>query len=108
VTVVAADLRGRPLRRLPSLEEVIGARARHDIGSDAVVTHADVAAEPLVRAGDIVRARARVGLVEVTGSMVAAESGVRNDLIRVVNPASRHAALARVVGAGEVEVEDVR
>jgi flagella basal body P-ring formation protein FlgA len=108
VAVIAADLRGRPLRRLPSLEEVTGARARLDIGADTVVTHAAIAAEPLVRAGDIVRARARIGLVDITGNMVAAESGVRNDVIRVVNPESRHAARARVVGHGEVEVQDVR
>lgn len=108
VTMTAADLQGRPLRRLPSLEDAIGARARHDIETDAVVTHADIAAEPLVRAGDIVRARVRVGSVDVVGEMVAAESGARNDVIRVVNPESRHAARARIVGSREVEVEDVR
>src|SRR5262245_13856536 len=53
VMVTATDLRGRPLRRLPSLEDAIGARARHDIDADSVVTHADIAADPLVRAGDI-------------------------------------------------------
>lgn len=108
VRTTTADLRGRPLRRLPPLEEVVGARARHDIGVDAVMTLADIAAEPLVHAGDIVRAHVRVGAVEVIGELVAAENGVRDEVIRVVNSESRHATRARVVGDGEVEVVHVR
>jgi flagella basal body P-ring formation protein FlgA len=108
VVVQASDLAGQPLAPLPSLEEAIGARARRDIGIDVVVTRADIAAEPLVRAGDIVRAHVRVGSAEVTGQLVAAEPGARDEVIRVVNPETRHTTRARIVNSGEVEVLSVR
>jgi flagella basal body P-ring formation protein FlgA len=108
VVVQASDLAGQPLAPLPSLEDAIGARARRDIGIDVVVTRADIAAEPLVRAGDIVRAHVRVGSAEVTGQLVAAEPGARNEVIRVVNPETRHTTRARIVNSGEVEVLHVR
>jgi flagella basal body P-ring formation protein FlgA len=108
VVVQASDLIGQPLAPLPSLEDAIGARARRDIGIDVVVTRADIAAEPLVRAGDIVRAHVRVGSAEVTGRLVAAEPGGRNEIIRVVNPETRHTTRARIVKSGEVEVLNVR
>jgi flagella basal body P-ring formation protein FlgA len=108
VMVQPTDLAGQPLAPLPSLEDAIGARARRDIGIDVVVTRADIAAEPLVRAGDIVRAHVRVGSAEVTGQLVAAEPGAREDVIRVVNPETRHTTRARIVSSGEVEVLNVR
>ena len=52
--------------------------------------------------------RVHVGDVELAGSGVAAESGVKDEVIRVVNQESRHAFRARVIGSGEVEVVDVR
>jgi flagella basal body P-ring formation protein FlgA len=108
VAVVPTDLKGRLLRPLPSLEDAIGARAKHDIGNDAVVTRADIVADPLVRAGDIVRAHVRIGIVEVVGDLVAAESGLKDDVVRVVNRETRHAIRARVIGRREVEVVNVR
>lgn len=107
VAVVTTDLKGRLLRPLPSLEEAIGARAKHDIGNDAVVTRADIVADPLVRAGDIVRAHVRIGDVEVVGDLVAAEAGLKDDLIRVVNKETRRTTRARVTGRREVEVTHV-
>jgi flagella basal body P-ring formation protein FlgA len=104
IAVEPVDLSGQPFGPLPSLEEAIGAKARRNIGIDDVVTRADIAAEPLVRAGDIVRAHVRVGGVEVIGTLVAAEPGVRDEVIRVVNAETRHTTRARVVGSGEVEV----
>lgn len=108
LAVVASDWAGRPLRPLPTLEHAVGARAIHDLAMNAYVTHADIAAEPLVRAGDIVRAHAHIGRVDITGQLVAAESGVRDDVIRVVNQETRHRLQARVIGNGEVEVVNVR
>lgn len=108
VAVTVTDLSGRLLRPLPSLEDAIGARAKHDIIKDAVVTRADIVADPLVRAGDIVRAHVRVGDVEVVGDLVAAESGLKDDVIRAVNQGTRRAIRARVIGRREVEVVDVR
>jgi flagella basal body P-ring formation protein FlgA len=108
VSVVPTDLSGQLLRPLPALEDAIGARAKHDIGRDAVVTRADIVADPLVRAGDIVRAHVRIGAVEAVADLVAAESGLKDDVVRVVNQETRHALRARVIGRGEVEVVYVR
>jgi flagella basal body P-ring formation protein FlgA len=108
VALVATDLNGQALRPLLSMADARGARATHDLPEGALVTRNDIVPEPLVKAGNIVRARVRVGDVEVVGEGVAVENGSKDDLIRVVNQESHHAFHARVVGAGEVEVVDVR
>jgi flagella basal body P-ring formation protein FlgA len=108
LAVVPSDWNGRPLRPLPSLEDAIGARALHNLAMNAILTDADIAAEPLVRAGDIVRAHAHIGLVDITGRLVAAENGLAGEVIRVVNQETRHKLRARVIGSGEVEVVNVR
>ena len=69
---------------------------------------ADIAAEPLIRAGQVVRALVHVEDVEVVGQLVAVDKGMaKGDLIRVVNPDTHHALRARVIGNGEVEVVNV-
>ena len=108
LTVVATDLNGQSLRPLLSLDDARGARATHDLVEGALVTRADVVPEPVVKSGDVVRAHVRVGVVELTGSGVAAENGLKDEVIRVINQESHHAFRARVVGSGEVEVVDVR
>jgi flagella basal body P-ring formation protein FlgA len=105
--VRSSDLRGRPFGRLPSLDEIVGARVKRDIGADAIVTAADVAAEALVHAGDVVRAHIKVGQVEIVGQMVAVENGGRDAVIRVINQETRHATRARIIGRAEVEVVNV-
>src|SRR4051812_18881939 len=102
------DLDGRPLRPLPLLEEAIGARATRDLAPEVVLTRADIASAPLVRAGAVVRASVRIGLVDLTVGAIAVQSGHRDEVIRVVNPGSRRVFRARVVDSGEVEVVDVR
>jgi len=62
----------------------------------------------LVRAGDRVRAVARVGGVEAVVIAIAEQSGSAQQVIRVVNPDSRRAIRARVVAPGEVEVVNGR
>jgi flagella basal body P-ring formation protein FlgA len=108
LTVVATDLNGQSMRPLLSLDDARGARTTHDLVEGALVTRSDIVPEPMVRAGDVVRARVHVGAVELVGSGVAAENGLKDDVIRVINQESRHAFRARVVGSGEVEVVDVR
>jgi|KBSSwiStaDraftv2_1062776.scaffolds.fasta_scaffold334888_1 flagella basal body P-ring formation protein FlgA len=108
ITVVATDLNGQTLRPLLSLDDARGARVKHDLVEGALITRTDIAPEPLVKAGDVVRARVHVGDVELVGSGVAAENGLKDEVIRVINQESRHAFRARVVGSGEVEVVDVR
>ncbi len=108
VALLETDLIGRMLRPLLSLEEALGARATHDLVEDALLTRVDIVAEPVIRAGEIVRAHVHVADVELVGSVVAAENGMKNDVIRVVNQESRHAFRARILGSGEVEVVNVR
>ena len=107
LAVVATDLNGYAMRPLLSLEDARGARTTHDLVEGALVTRADIVPEPIVKSGDPVRAHVRVGGVELTGSGVAAENGVKDEIIRVINQESHHAFRARVVGSGEVEVVDV-
>jgi flagella basal body P-ring formation protein FlgA len=104
---VDVDLDGRPFRALPSLEECAEARVRRDLPAGAIVAQADILQEPLVRAGHGVQAQVRVGEVVVTGAMLAAENGVKGDVIRVVNEERRRVVRARVTGRNEVEVVDV-
>jgi flagella basal body P-ring formation protein FlgA len=108
VALLESDLSGRALRPLLSLEDTLGARAAHDIAEDFVVTYSDIVPAPLVKAGEIVRAHVQVGDVELVGSVVAAENGMKDEIIRVVNQESRYAFRARVIGTGEVEVVNVR
>jgi flagella basal body P-ring formation protein FlgA len=108
VALLETDLIGRLLRPLPSLEAALGARATHDIAEDALLTHIDIVAGPTIKAGEIVRAHVHVGDVELVGSGVAAENGMKNEVIRVVNPESRHIFRARILESGEVEVVNVR
>ena len=108
LAVAPSSLEGRLLQTLPSLEDAIGARATRDLSVDTVLARGDIVSEPLVRAGDIVRAHARIGQVDVVADMVAAESGGRDEVIRVVNQESKHAVRARVVARGEVEVVNAR
>jgi flagella basal body P-ring formation protein FlgA len=105
---VDADLDGRPFRALPSLEDCVEARVRRDLPAGAIVAASDILQEPLVRAGQGVQAQVRVGDVVVTGAMLAAENGVKGDVIRVVNEQRRRVVRARVTGRNEVEVVDVR
>ncbi len=107
VTAAIVKLEAGLLRPLLSLEEAIGARAARDISAHTLLTRADLAVEPLVRAGDVVRAHARIGDADVVGDMVAVESGNRDDVIRVVNQETRRAAHARIAARGEVEVVNV-
>lgn len=108
VKLVTTRLGRHPLRPVLALDEALEGRAARDISADVVLTRADVVPAPLVHAGDVVRAHANVGGVEVTGEMVAAESGRRDDTIRVFNQETRHAVRARIVARGEVEVVHVR
>jgi flagella basal body P-ring formation protein FlgA len=108
IAVVATDLNGHAMRPLLSLDDARGARTTHDLAEGALVTRSDIVQEPVVKSGDVVRARVHVGDVELVGNGVATENGMKNEVIRVINQESHHAFRARVVGSGEVEVVDVR
>jgi flagella basal body P-ring formation protein FlgA len=100
--LVVADIGSQILRPLP--QDLAGARALREIPAGAVVTAAMVRPAPVVRTGDEVRARVRLGPAEIVGLAVAQQAGGVGDVIRVVNRTSRRALRGRVVGPQEVEV----
>lgn len=95
---------GVPFAPVGEPEALAGARLLRDLGADSIVTPALVQVVPLVRSGDVVTVRARVGRVIVEGRAVASENGTRGEIIRLVNPDSRRTMRGRVTGRGEVEV----
>jgi flagella basal body P-ring formation protein FlgA len=113
--LVAADLkavRGAvaqvPFRRLPTLVEVIGARALRPLAPSEVIQPSFVAAIPMVRAGQTVTAMARIGSVEASLTFIAVDGGATGDVIRIVNPDTKRTLRARVVSTGLVEVINVQ
>lgn len=95
---------GVPLRRLPRWVEVSGSRALVNLAPGEVITRSAVTIRPAVKSGQVVRAIARVGGLEVTAALVAVQDGVPGSVIRVVNRESRRELRARVLESGVVEV----
>jgi flagella basal body P-ring formation protein FlgA len=93
-----------PLRPLPTLEDASDARVLRDLPGDACLTASVMVPEPVVRKGAEVVAVMRSAGVEVRAQVVAADSGQRGALIRVVNPESRRTFRARIVSRGLVEI----
>jgi flagella basal body P-ring formation protein FlgA len=104
VTVAYGDVGKVPLRPLPALDDITGARTLRALGEGDVLSRSAVAVRPLVQSGDLVVVRLVAGSVQVEGSGVAAQSGSAGEIVRVVNPSTRRALQARVVGRGQVEV----
>lgn len=95
---------GVPMRRLPRWVEVAGSRALVNLAPGEVITRSAVTIRPAVKSGQVVRAVARVGGLEVTAALVAAQDGAPGSVIRVVNRESRRELRARVLESGVVEV----
>lgn len=108
VTSRRDELRGIPLRRLPQLAEVVGARALRPIPAGGVFLPGAVALRRIVEPGDQVTAVARAGDAEISATFIAADGGDPGDVIRVNNPESRKQIRARVLSPGLVEVPHVR
>jgi flagella basal body P-ring formation protein FlgA len=108
VEVVQAAVGHARFTRLPQLDEVVGARSMRDLPVGATLAVVDIVAEQMVRAGEAVRCRVRVGGVDITTTMVALQSGAVNDVVPVRNAETRHTVRGRVTGRGEVEVLDGR
>jgi len=109
VEVVRATIEGMRFAPPVLVDAVVGARATRFLPVGSVLASSDVMAEPMVKAGEHVRALVRLGAgVEVEGVAVALQSGGRQQVISVMNPESRQTRRGRVVGRGEVEVVDVR
>jgi len=104
LTTTRGEVAGAPLRRLPSADEIVGGRALRDIAQGERISAAMIAAEPVVRSGQEVTAVSRVGGIEVSATLVAAESGAPGAIIRVVNRGSRRTLKARVLSPSHVEI----
>jgi flagella basal body P-ring formation protein FlgA len=99
---------GLTLRRLPTLADLEGARARRTLAAGLTITPNDVLLRRAVEAGDKVTVVATSGAVEVSATLVAADGGDPGDLVRVVNPETRRDVRGRVTARGRVEVEHGR
>ena len=97
-------IRSAWLKRLPLPGEVVGARAARDLAPDEIVEGTMIAAQSLVRSGQLVSVRSVIGLIDVRGRAKASQQGTLGDIIRLVNPDSGRVLRGRVVGNGEVEV----
>jgi flagella basal body P-ring formation protein FlgA len=109
LTIVDVDeIRGpiadAPLKPLPRLQSVVGARATRDLASGVILTASVVIAIPMIKAGQQVSVRARVGNIEARTLGIATQSGETGDLVRVVLRDSKKTLIGRVVASGEVEV----
>lgn len=93
-----------PLKPLPKLESVVGARALRDLPSGIIVTSTVVTAASLVKSGQEVAVWARIGNIEARTLAIATQNGGAGDLVRVVLPDSKKTLIGRVVASGEVEV----
>jgi flagella basal body P-ring formation protein FlgA len=101
---VVEDVRGVPLRRLPTGEQLLGGHAVRNIAAGEIATSAAFAATPVVRTGQVVRATATIDGAQVSAMVVAAQGGELGAVIRVVNRDSRRQLRARIVAEGSVEV----
>jgi len=109
VEVVRTTIEGMRLAVPPTVDAIVGARAARFLPVGTVMGSADVMAEPMVKAGDHVRAVVRLAAgVEIHGVAVALQSGERQQVIALMNPESHQTRRGRVVGRGEVEVVDAR
>jgi flagella basal body P-ring formation protein FlgA len=93
-----------PLKSLPTLDAVTGARTTRDLEAGAILTSPVVAAAPLVKSGQQVSVRARIGNIEARTIAIAQQNGNAGDLVRVVTAGSKRSLVGRVVASGEIEV----
>lgn len=100
------ELVGVPLRALPRIDEVIGARVLRPIDAGAVVLPVSVALRRAVEPGDQVTVVAVRGPIEVTATFIASDGGRPGDVVRVMNPESKRYIRGRVIEEGRVEVLD--
>jgi flagella basal body P-ring formation protein FlgA len=97
-----------PIRRLPQLGDLVGARTLRDLTAGEPVPGNAVAIRRKVEPGDSVTVVAAAGAVEVTATFVAADGGQPGSVIRVVNPETRRFLRGRVLNDGKIEVIDGR
>lgn len=108
VQIVRRELRGVPLRRVLSMPQVRGGRVLRPVPEGAIVMPGAVALRRAVEPGDHVTVVTMVDGAEVQATLVAADAGNPGDMVRVINPDTRHDVRGRVVKEGLVEVDYAR
>jgi flagella basal body P-ring formation protein FlgA len=101
---VVGPLPGELIRRLPALQDVIGARVRRHVAAGEAITASVMDVPLLVKSGDIVTVVVSMGAVEARGRGVASGSGREGDAIRVTPSGTRRSLKARIIGPGTVEI----
>ena len=104
VEVVDLELKDMLVDRLPTQDEIVGARARRNIRVGEVLTEAAVVVPPVVKSGDEVRVSVSTGVIQLSSVGRASGSGHVGDLIRVLMPTSRKGLTARITGPKSVEI----
>ncbi len=105
------EMREKNLAELPrniifDHEEVLGKRAKRNIGANSVLRSDLIEFPPLVKRGDVVRLIAESGgLMITTLGMVKQREGRRGERIRIENIDSKKSLYGRVVDAGTVRVD---
>lgn len=102
--VARHELTRGPLTAWPQAEDLVRGRVLRDLPAGACIARTAVSSAPAVQTGQEVTALVRVGGVEASAQMVAADSGEPGAIIRVVNQQSRRVLKARIVAAGTVEI----
>jgi flagella basal body P-ring formation protein FlgA len=93
--------RGTPVDVVPA-----GAVLDRDVAVGSPVRAEDFGAAPVVQAGERVRLEAHTGVVALQSSAWALESGVVGDRIQVRLETPSRAVAARIVGKGQVAVDE--
>lgn len=106
--VVNGELIDVPLKRLPTLKDLSGARALRALPAGTTLLASFATVRRAIEPGDRVTVVAAAATVEVTAMFVAADGGAVGDVIRVVNPDTRRYLRGRVRDDGLVEVIDGR
>jgi len=105
------EIREKNLAELPSnvildYEEVLGKRAKRNIGANRVLRSDLIEFPPLVKRGDVVRIIAESGGLRITAlGMVKQREGRRGERIRIENLDSKKSLYGRVVDARTVKVD---
>jgi flagella basal body P-ring formation protein FlgA len=104
VEAVRRSADGLPLKRLPILAQVLGARTIQPLAVNQLVIASAVSIPKAVQIGDQVTAVVSDGLVQVSATFEAADNGDPGDVIRIVNRDAHRYVRARVIARGQVEV----
>ena len=92
------------LKPLPTVDDVVGSKLSRRLEAGVLIRRPVLRLPMLVRTGDLVLTRVRVGAVMVAGRATATESGHAGEVIRLLNEDSGRRLQGRVVAPGEVEV----